>query len=59
MAWQTDGDRVWIRGIDTSGLIDQQTIFVTVPVKVVDTIDAGGETIYLLNPAAPSKKPRR
>jgi hypothetical protein len=57
--WQTDGDRVWIRGIDTSGLIDGQAIYVTAPVKIVDTIDAGGETIYLLKPSVAAKKPHR
>jgi len=44
-------DVVWIAGIDTSGLVDNQRIFLTEPLQVTGTVDAGGATIFRLTRA--------
>lgn len=50
-AWQTGDELVWIAGIDTSGLVDKQLIFLTEPLKVTGTVGAGGATIFRLTRA--------
>jgi hypothetical protein len=45
-AWGSGDNRVWISGIDTTGVVDDTVIYLAEPVKVVDTVEIGGKTIY-------------
>jgi len=49
--WQTGDERVWIADIDTSGLVDDQVIYLTETLKVTDTVNPGDGVIFRLAPA--------